>query len=57
MLCALENGESMYLQLTPIHILSSYYLMGSEETEDYNRRKYLYLMNGRNEITNVDNNF
>ncbi len=54
---ALENGESMYLQLTPIHILSSYYLMGSEETEDYNRRKYLYLMNGRNEITNVDNNF
>ncbi len=54
---AMENGEPMYLQLTPIHILSSYYLMGSEETEDYNRRKYLYLMNGRNEITNIDNNF
>ena len=52
-----EDGETMYLQLTPIHILSSYYLMGSEETEDYNRRKYLYLMNGRNEITNIDNNF
>ena len=53
----LDNGETMYFQLTPIHILSSYYLMGSEETEDYNRRKYLYLMNGRNEITNIDNNF
>ena len=53
----MDGDDPMYLQLTPIHILSSYYLMGSEETEDYNRRKYLYLMNGRNEITSVDNNF
>ena len=53
----MEGQDPMYLQLNPIHILSSYYLMGVEETEDYNRRKYLYLMNGRNEITNIDNNF
>ena len=51
------SGELFYFQFTPIKILSSIYLMGSEITDDYNRRKYLYLMNGRNEITNIDNNF
>ena len=52
-----DSGDLYYFQFTPIKILSSIYLMGSEITDDYNRRKYLYLMNGRNEITNIDNNF
>ena len=53
----MENGENRYFHLSPLRVSKSYYLMGTDITDDYNRRKYLYLMNGRNEITNIDNNF
>ena len=57
--CKLEDsdGNVKYLQLTPLYISSSYYLMGTEITQDYNRRKHLEIMSGRNEYTNLENGF
>jgi len=51
------EGEVRYLQLNPIYISSSYYLMGSDITIDYLRRKHLETMCGKNESTNCDNGF
>ena len=46
-----------YLQLSPLYISRSYYLMGTDVTIDYNESKRLQLMSGRNEITNCENGF
>lgn len=54
---AITDDEVKYFQLSPLKISSSYYLMGNDITIDYLRRKHLFLMSGRNEITNCDNNF
>lgn len=51
------DDEAHYLHLSPLKIARSYYLMGTDITLDYLRRKHLFLMNGRNEITNADNSF
>lgn len=51
------KGEEKILSLTPIHISMSYYLTGEEITVDYNRRRYLEVMSGKNEITNCENGF
>lgn len=58
--CALPiNGDDdvHYFHLSPLKISRSYYLMGTDITIDYLRRKHLFLMSGRNEITNCDNAF
>lgn len=57
--CSIEVGEDdvRYFSLTPLKISQSYYLMGNDITIDYLRRKHLFLMSGRNEITNCDNQF
>ena len=46
-----------YLQLSPLYISRSYYLMGTDVTIDYNESKRLQLMSGRNEVTNCENGF
>ena len=46
-----------YLQLSPLYISRSYYLMGTDVTIEYNESKRLQLMSGRNEITNCENGF
>lgn len=53
------NGDDdvHYFHLSPLKISRSYYLMGTDITIDYMRRKHLFLMSGRNEITNCDNAF
>lgn len=56
--CSVDTGEDVrYLHLSPLYISSSYYLMGTEITTDYLRRKHLELMSGRNEFTNCENGF
>ncbi|MBE6137891.1 MAG: EAL domain-containing protein [Erysipelotrichaceae bacterium] len=57
--CSIEisDEEVRYFSLTPLQISQSYYLMGTDITIDYLRRKHLFLMSGRNEITNCDNQF
>ena len=52
-----SDGETKYLNLSPLYISRSYYLMGTEITQDYNRRKHLEIMSGRNEYTNLENGF
>lgn len=54
---AISDEDVRYFSLTPLQISSSYYLMGTDITIDYLRRKHLFLMSGRNEITNCDNQF
>ncbi len=55
---AIKDDEDVhYFHLSPLKISSSYYLMGTDITLDYLRRKHLFLMSGRNEITNCDNGF
>ena len=46
-----------YLQLSPLYISRSYYLMGTDVTIDYNESRRLQLMSGRNEVTNCENGF
>ncbi|MCR5350108.1 MAG: EAL domain-containing protein [Acholeplasmatales bacterium] len=46
-----------YLQLSPLNISRSYYLMGTDVTLEYNESQRLQLMSGRNEITNCENGF
>lgn len=48
---------SKYLQLTPIGVHSTYYLVGNDITEEYLRIKELERLNGKNEYTGCDNNF
>ncbi|MBO5712087.1 MAG: EAL domain-containing protein [Acholeplasmatales bacterium] len=56
--CYVPVGDDIrYFHLSPLHIADSYYLMGSDITIDYLRRKHLELMNGKNEITGCDNSF
>lgn len=56
--CSITVDDDVhYLHLSPLKIARSYYLMGTDITIDYLRRKHLFLMNGRNEITNADNSF
>ena len=57
--CQIEDteGNTKFLHLSPLYISRSYYLMGTEITQDYNRRKHLEVMSGRNEYTNIDNSF
>jgi len=57
--CSIEisDEEVRYFSLTPLQISQSYYLMGTDITIDYLRRKHLFLMSCRNEITNCDNQF
>ena len=52
-----SDGNTKFLNLSPLFISNSYYLMGTEITQDYNRRKHLEIMSGKNEYTNVDNGF
>ena len=52
-----SDGNTKYLNLSPLLISNSYYLMGTEITQDYNRRKHLEIMSGKNEYTNIDNGF
>ena len=46
-----------YLQLSPLNISRSYYLMGTDVTLEYNESQRLQLMSGRNEVTNCENGF
>ncbi len=52
-----SDGNTKFLNLSPLYISNSYYLMGTEITQDYNRRKHLEIMSGKNEFTNLDNGF
>lgn len=52
-----DDGIVHYLHLSPLYISSSYYLMGTEITVDYERRKHLEEMSGKNENTRCDNAF
>ncbi len=52
-----SDGNTKYLNLSPLYISRSYYLMGTEITQDYNRRKHLEIMSGKNEYTNLENGF
>ncbi len=52
-----DEEDVHYFHLSPLKVASSYYLMGTDITIDYLRRKHLFLMSGRNEITNCDNGF
>ena len=51
------RDEVRYLQLSPLYISRSYYLMGTDVTIDYNESRRLQLMSGRNEVTNCENGF
>ena len=51
------RDEVKYIQLSPLYISKSYYLMGTDVTIDYNESKRLQLMSGRNEVTNCENGF
>ncbi|MGM9970114.1 MAG: EAL domain-containing protein [Anaeroplasma sp.] len=56
--CSVDvDGDLHYLHLSPLYISRSYYLMGTEITTDYIRRKHLEIMSGKNEFTNCDNGF
>ncbi len=46
-----------YLQLTPLEISRSYYLMGTDVTLDYNESQRLQKMSGKNDVTMCDNGF
>ena len=46
-----------YLQLSPLNISRSYYLMGTDVTLEYNESQRLQLMSGRNEVTKCENGF
>lgn len=52
-----DDGIVHYLHLSPLYISNSYYLMGTEITVDYERRKHLEEMSGKNENTRCDNAF
>lgn len=52
-----DDDKVHYFHLSPLKVARSYYLMGTDITLDYLRRKHLFLMSGRNEITNCDNSF
>ena len=47
----------IYLQLTPLEISRSYYLMGTNVTIEYNESQRLQKLSGLNEITNCENDF
>lgn len=51
------NNVTKYFQLTPIGIVSTYYLVGSDITEQFLRIQSLEALNGKNEYTGCDNNF
>ena len=56
--CEVEiDSEKHYLHLTPIYLLKSYYLMGTDITTQYNRMQHLETMCGKNEYTHCDNGF
>lgn len=52
-----DDGIVHYLHLSPLYTSNSYYLMGTEITVDYERRKHLEEMSGKNEVTHCDNGF
>lgn len=52
-----DDGKTHYLQLSPLYILKTYYLTGSEITIEYERRLHLEEMSGKNEVTHCDNDF
>lgn len=51
-----ENGIK-YFQFTPIGVVSTFYLVGSDITEEFIRIQELEALNGKNEYTGCDNNF
>lgn len=51
------DGVTKYFQLTPIISLGSYYLIGSEITNEFLRIQALEALNGKNEYTGCNNNF
>lgn len=51
------NGVTRFFQLTPIGVVSSYYLVGSDITEQHQRLETLEKLNGKNEHTGCSNNF
>ena len=56
--CYLHKCEQItYYQFTPIQVRSTYYLVGSDITIEYNRLQQLEEVNGRNTITGCYNRF
>ena len=55
--CYTFEDRTRYFQLTPIGVVSTYYVVGSDITEQFLRIKELEKLNGKNEYTGCDNNF
>lgn len=56
--CYYETSNGVkYFQFTPIGVVSTFYLVGSDITEQYLRIQELEDLNGKNEYTGCDNNF
>lgn len=51
------DGVTKYFQFTPIGVVSTYYLVGSDITEEFLRIQELEALNGKNEYTGCENNF
>lgn len=52
-----KNDKISYFQFTPIAVMSTYYLVGSDITIDYKRIQHLEEVNGRHGITGCFNRF
>ena len=52
-----KNDKISYFQFTPIAVMSTYYLVGSDMTIDYRRIQHLEEVNGRHAITGCLNRF
>ena len=56
--CYLDKGDKItYFQFTPLAVLSTYYLVGSDISIDYRRVMFLEESNGRHVITGCYNRF
>jgi len=55
--CYTFEDRTRYFQLTPIGVVSTYYVVGSDITEQFLRIRELEKLNGKNEYTGCDNNF
>lgn len=52
-----SEAGTKYFQFTPIGVVSTFYLVGSDITEEFIRIQELEALNGKNEYTGCDNNF
>ena len=56
--CYLNKADKItYYQFTPVSVMSTYYLVGSDMTIDYKRIQHLEEVNGRHPITGCLNRF